>query len=422
MNRRGYEVIVIGAGLAGIFAALSAKHSQNKVLLIGKGFGSFYYGPGVIDLLGSKEGAMITNSWEESGHLPMLHPYKILGENRVRQGVKQFLHQMEAAGYPFIFRDNGENLLLPTALGSIRPTYLAPLAQAQGDLEIGGKIKLLGVEGFYYFSPRLAAANLSKALNKRGKENEITWGMLQLGVIRPGPISAYDLALWLDHPGHVGEMLKQLLPQLGQEERIGFPAILGLANHRQVLARIEEAAGRRVFEIPTIPPSVPGIRLHQILSMLIREQGIDCIITGYPAAAVERKGDFVHCVQVAAPGKNISYQGEKFILATGGLGSAGLVSGPGWVREPLFNLPVYHHQEVGRWSTSNILEEQPYACFGIRVDQKMGSLDAQGQLCYVNLHAVGSILAHFDGVAEKSAGGVDIATGFIAGKVCGGEG
>ncbi|MEL7566260.1 MAG: FAD-binding protein, partial [Dehalobacterium sp.] len=298
--------------------------------------------------------------------------------------------------------------------------YLAPLSLAQGNLRFAKKIKLFGVAGFHYFSPRLVVRELTKAYHRLGMHSEISCGMVKLRKIRPGPVSAYDLALWLDHPDHVGEVIKQVLPQLEQEERIGFPAILGLGNHRQVLTRIEKETGKKVFEIPTVPPSVPGIRLHQHLFMMMRKKGIDCII-GYPAAGAEINGDRISSVRVNVPGKNITFSGKKYILAAGGLGSEGLVAGPGWIKEPLFNLPVYNDQEVGRWSTSKLLEEQPYACFGLRVDEKMHPLDAEGHICLENLHAAGSIIAYFDGVAERSTGGVDIATGFMAGKECGGE-
>jgi len=75
-----------------------------------------------------------------------------------------------------------------------------------------------------------------------------------------------------------------------------------------------------------------------------------------------------------------------------------------------------------KWSRANLLADQPYACFGIRVDEKMRPLDEKGRPCYTNLYAAGSILANFDGVAERSTGGVNIATGIAAGEECGGEG
>lgn len=419
MNKR-YDVIVIGAGLAGVQAALSAKNSQRNVLLITKGFGSFYYGSGVVDLLGVKERKMPVKPWASLDNLPGKHPYQIMGTDQVRQGIGEFVQLMEETGYPFIHHHQEKNFFLPTALGNIRSTYLAPLSLAQGDIRLGGKIKLFGLEGFHYFSPSLAASRLTKEYQGLGMNSEISFRILELGKIRPGPISVYDLALWLDDPNHGERLIKQILPQLGQEERIGFPAILGLENHRQVLAQIEERVGKKVFEIPTLPPSVPGIRLHQHLFKIMNKKGIDCRM-GYPVIGAEVKGNRIIDIQVAVPGKNIRFCGEKYILATGGLGSDGLLSEPGRVKEPIFNLPIHQDHDVERWSRINLIKEQPYAHFGVRVDQKMRPVDSEGRICYHNLYAAGSILAYFDGIAERSMGGVDISTGFVAGKECGGE-
>ena len=52
---------------------------------------------------------------------------------------------------------------------------------------------------------------------------------------------------------------------LGAGSRSALPAMLGLRDPTPVLADLEERLGRRVFEIPTLPPSVPGMRLFEIL-------------------------------------------------------------------------------------------------------------------------------------------------------------
>ena len=54
---------------------------------------------------------------------------------------------------------------------------------------------------------------------------------------------------------------------------MGLPAMLGLRDPHEVLADVEHRLGRRVFEIPTLPPSVPGMRLYEILRSALRAAG-----------------------------------------------------------------------------------------------------------------------------------------------------
>ncbi len=78
----------------------------------------------------------------------------------------------------------------------------------------------------------------------------------------------------------LGKHLKQIV-QPG--ERIGLPAILGMDAHAEAMTDLQDICGVPVFEIPTLPPSVPGIRLFtalrdKLLSMGVRvETGMEII-------------------------------------------------------------------------------------------------------------------------------------------------
>ena len=50
--------------------------------------------------------------------------------------------------------------------------------------------------------------------------------------------------------------------------RVGFPAVLGIQQHREVVADLEKQLGKPVFEISALPPSVPGRRLYEALKRL----------------------------------------------------------------------------------------------------------------------------------------------------------
>src|SRR5947199_246454 len=57
----------------------------------------------------------------------------------------------------------GRNLLLPTAIGTPKPSCLYPESMAAGDLGRDEPIVLCGFEGYEDFVPELAASNLSRS-------------------------------------------------------------------------------------------------------------------------------------------------------------------------------------------------------------------------------------------------------------------
>ena len=67
---------------------------------------------------------------------------------------------MEAARYPYV-GSLERNVLLPTAVGALRPAALLPATMAAGDARLGGEVLLAGFHELRDFFPPLAAANLS---------------------------------------------------------------------------------------------------------------------------------------------------------------------------------------------------------------------------------------------------------------------
>ena len=57
------------------------------------------------------------------------------------------------------------------------------------------------------------------------------------------------------------------------DERVAFPAVLGIADPHGAWTALEHALGRPVFEVPTLPPSVPGMRVFAILREALRRAG-----------------------------------------------------------------------------------------------------------------------------------------------------
>ncbi len=80
-----------------------------------------------------------------------------------------------------------------------------------------------------------------------------------------------------------------------QEDKIAFPAVLGLESAAEIVNTIAILMGKPVFEIPTIPPSMPGRRLFNTLKNYFRKKGGD-IYWGWPVIGVEKSRKIIEAV------------------------------------------------------------------------------------------------------------------------------
>ena len=119
------EVLVVGAGLTGLFASLLATEHGEAVTLVAQGRGGLGLCHGCIDIWGQATPSRALS------HLRKSHPYRLAGTAALHAAVESFDQITRKANYPFS-GSISRNLRLPTALGSIHSTALAPQSLAQG--------------------------------------------------------------------------------------------------------------------------------------------------------------------------------------------------------------------------------------------------------------------------------------------------
>ena len=81
--------------------------------------------------------------------------------------------------------------------------------------------------------------------------------------------------------------------------RVALPAVLGLQDHPAVMDALRRKLPLVPFEVPLVPPSVPGVRLYRALRAALRGRG-GRILVGEPILRVERDGSRVTVVATAA--------------------------------------------------------------------------------------------------------------------------
>jgi glycerol-3-phosphate dehydrogenase subunit B len=426
-----YEVIVIGAGVAGLTAAAKAGESGNRVLLISKGLGNVNLSSGCVDVLGYLPKASNYCRTDLEKSLAELavdypnHPYNKIGRTNIIESLSYFKKVMATMGYPYQ-GDCLHNYLLPTVLGLVRPSALIPTTMVPGNILTAANCLLIGIAELVDFSPRLIAGGVN-ALRTRLKLDG-SWqsgGSITLDLTGKKEISPLFLANWLEKPKNLAifvAKLKKLLVKHNQMKltRIGVPAILGAdyrTNH-EIYEHIQAALGCQLFEIPVGQPTVPGHRLASLLADYVKKIGVQ-IHLGLAVLKVSSNNLNSIQVEAASSGRQLSYACNNLVLATGGFLGRGLTLDSGRVVETIVGLPVEGGANIGSQIFAEELVQrgyQPYSLLGITVDGKMRPQLPGESNKINNIFVVGRNLAGYDPIVEKSGLGVAISSGFVAGK------
>lgn len=408
------DLVIIGAGLSGLFAGVLAARRGLAVTVVARGSGGLLGGTGGVDMH-SYDAAGALLAAPDFAQFADTHPYAPVDRALVAAALMEFQAIASAHGLTYT-GDLTRNHHLPTALGAPRATLLVPQAQAAGDLRSPEPMVLVQLAGFRDFYPDLMAANLRTA----GHSVLPTLPLPLPDAPRQREAYATDLAHALDQPETRREWLKawrnafrDYTAQHGRPERLGFPAVLGLREHAAVLRDLETTLDVAIFEVPILPPSVPGLRLETALRAAFSAAGGRLVLGGTAAGQIDRHG--TASATYTATGAARSLPARYFLLASGGFGHGGLEAKvDGQVCETTFGLPVVANHNRATWGAENYLDPQPYARFGVRVDAHGRPTDEHGEPLAHNLWACGSLLAGADRLTEGSREGIALVSAYRA--------
>ncbi|ELY40029.1 glycerol-3-phosphate dehydrogenase subunit GlpB [Natronorubrum tibetense] len=424
------DVLVIGGGLAGATAALAAAERDVRVRLVTYKQSTLRHASGLIDILGytpDGEGPLV-DPYEALETLPEGHPYERVGSEAVREALTFF---DEIAGDAYAGSHTDANALVPTHGGTVKPTARYPLSTADGLASDARDTLLVGFETLTDFEAPLAAEHLAAAgapFAARGVTVSFP-GIARddAKVTRYAHLLDHDetVATGSDETGARNALATTVRDHLEDESRVGFPAILGDEHADEVRADLADALGVDVFEVPMGPPSLPGMRLEDLLYDALEDAGVRTAsgvpVIGYETEDEDGDDARIDHVVVDRHGAEIPYRADQYVLATGGLVGKGVRSERERVFEPLFDCHVPHAEDRYDWFVDDVFGEQPYARFGLPADRELRPLDGNEDPEFSNLRAAGAVLGGYDFAAEKSGAGVSLATGYVAGTRAGTE-
>lgn len=403
------DVVVIGSGFAGLMAALVSVCQKKSVTVLAYGAGSFPLNSGVVDILGyDKDHKAVASPLAALKDLPAEHPYHKIGQKTIEQAVEFFLGFTKAQGYAYTGSLDKQQWL-PTPAGTLKPSCLVPESmQAQALHE--KEIVLVGVKGLKDYYADIAAENLKKWL---GLKQEIKTTELDTGLKDGRDLTTLDVARWMDTEKGAEECVRQLKPLGGPDKVFIMPQILG-TRKLAIYEKLESSLETKIVESTGMPPSANGLRLRDLLLEALRELGVSIVentrVEGFAA-------EHGKCQAVIAKGavRARKYYADKFILATGGFYSGGIVMRDfGDAKEVVFGLPVELEEDPEKWSDADLFAEQAFAKTGVRTNDSLQPVDAKGNCIFTNVYAAGRILSGYDFCYEHSGNGVALASAYKA--------
>lgn len=417
-----YDVIVIGAGLAGLMAAAAAAELNKKVLVVAKGRGNLYSASGYIDFLGyyptdcRQPLENVTRALEDIVENNPQHPYALLGKEKIDQAFRFFLEVMNRAGYPY----GGswqKNRIHPTAAGALAPTSLVPQRSCL-DLASYQDILVVGFREMLDFYPFYAADNLREQFYLQGEKKLVRAVWLDLGLSQERELNSYDLAVALEDEAVRFRLAEQLRVKVSEHTLVILPAVLGVRKWNRVQDHLQRMLACTFLEIPTLPPSVTGMRLAESLMGYLEQRGVEFQL-GYPVTGALQEGKRCTGVKIAtASGRIQVKEARTFVLATGGILGGGLRVKPYSITEEIFKIKIEMPKEISHQDFF-APQGQPLSRTGVKVNSLLQPITAQGEPILTNVFVAGKNLTGYDPFVEKSGNGVALVSGYAAGWLAG---
>jgi glycerol-3-phosphate dehydrogenase subunit B len=410
--------LIVGGGLAGLVAAWRAQKAGLKTVVVAETPGSLPFSSGALDLLAvypTETKRYRVRPWEALSELIEAepdHPYGRLGLRGVRTAVEAFISYLEKGPLAYYCRRD-DNMAIVTGAGTIKPTYAVSVSMRNNRLAWKERrpTLILGFEGLPDFSPEQVVANL------QDRWSGLKAARLDRSIFldRDRRLTVTELASAFERPDCRERFATAVKPILGNSQYLGLPAVLGYDRVALVCNDLEEMLGLKVFEIPLLAPSLPGMRLSDLLKRDLLAAGVD-YRQGAPIRRVDGRGRSVTVVLRTGKSREEPIPAKHFVVATGRFFGGGLEANQHGVRETLLGLPVEAPRYRDNWHMASFLGApgHPINRVGVRVDHDLRPLGPDGASAYDNVFVAGAVMACHDWVREKSGAGISVATGYGA--------
>lgn len=405
-----FDTIIIGGGLAGLTAGRSLARAGQRTAIIATGQSVLHFWSGSFAFIAKRGGKPIFDTPADTiADYPETHPYRLIG----REATLRML-----ANAPAMLADAGisvrgsleRNHLRATPFGYLKPSWLTMseyLAVDKPDELNGRKIAIVNIAGYIDCYPRFLAYNLGKI----GAEcTTSAVDIPQLDHLRKSTteMRATNMSRVLRDDA-IDALAAEVNRVSKGADMVVMPAIIGMFSN-EPMERLQKGVDRPVNYVPTLPASVPGVRLQ----LSLRDHYIALGGTYLPGDTVVR-GEFAEHKLKSVSTVNFEdmpLYADNFVMATGSFFSHGLIATIDRIYEPALGLDVNATGNRSEWYDENFFNPQPYMKFGVVTDSRFRPL--RGGEPLVNVYAAGAILGGFNALKEGNGAGITMATAYNA--------
>ncbi len=359
MESNHFDVIVAGAGISGITSAAAAASRGLRVALVSTGPGTFVLGAGCVEVQEMDRG---TPSLEEA--------------------INFFRNLTDLAGCGFL-GGIGETHYIPTILGSFQTVSLAPFYMWNGEPSESSQVAVVGIKGLSSFDCNFVAERLAYYTTKLGWGSTYVARDIELSTESGTVPGTLQFGNRYDRDLHFREELRDALKPIAAKANVVIlPGILGLRSGQSEIEWLQKELGCLLCELPTLPPSIPGMRLFNRLEARLRKVGVE-FFTGFPIRQLQIEDGRCKAVLLETPARPLRLSSETLILATG----------------------PFSGKLLGAYSAG--------------VNRDLHPVNAAGEVLANNVFAAGAILRNS---GARGGNAMAILTGYISGMLAAGVG
>lgn len=405
-----FDAIIIGGGLSGLACGITLAEAGKRCAIVSSGQGALHFSSGSIDLLGYSNGEEVQNALDAIATLPAEHPYSLVGAENVKAIAEAAPAFFEKASVK-LKGNSAKNHYRLTPVGNVRPTWLTIDEYITVDDTLKGKkVLLLNVAGYL----DLPVKFITTGLEKQGITcdfAEFSFDELDARRENASEMRSVNIAKVIDSVG-VSKVANAINKKADGYDLVLLPAVFGW-NSNDAISMLKKLVKTEVKLLPTLPPSVSGVRLQTLLRKRFQELG-GVVLLGDSVESGKLENGKLQWVNT----HNLEDEkliADNYVLATGNFFGHGLAGAPDEIYEPIFGLDVVANQGRANWYNDRFFESQPYMSFGVATN---GSFKAHKDGKEIsNLYVAGSVLSGANQVKEASMGGVSLITGVYVAKL-----